>query len=103
MLPAARPAPVIQCRQNGDESETNGNKINVGPIQKHWRFTRAISGEMREAAHRCEVRSETPLGRTASGLSLVTPALHDEIRLYRLQLGIPQTLALVYPGGVSLD
>src|SRR5213594_3467771 len=77
--------------------------INVGPIQKHRRFARAISSEMREAAHRCELRSETPLGRTASGLSLVTRAQHDEIRLYTLQLGIPKTQAFDDPGGEILD
>src|SRR5438876_1901110 len=78
-------------------------EINVGPVQKHWRFTGAISGEMREAAHRCELGSETPLGRTPSGLSLVTRAQHDQIRLYTLQLGIPKAQPLDDPGGEIFD
>src|SRR5436853_2403502 len=69
VLALARAAPVIECGQDGNKTEAYRNEIDVWPIQEHRRFADTVSGQMRETAHRCELRSKTTLTGAAPSLS----------------------------------
>src|SRR5438046_10381528 len=84
-------APVVEGRQHRDQTETHGDKINIGPKQQHRRLTFAVARQMCEPDNGGQLRSKPALSCAPSGLTLIAGAEHDDVRFYFAQCVVSES------------